>query len=129
MIKIIIDGNNFSNEEEFYTEIDKLLTKGLTWKTGHNLAAFNDLLRGGFGVHEHGKELDITWINASKSRKDLGYEETAKHWKDSLKICHENNIEIIKKKIFDAEHQVGETLFDKIIGIIQKRKCKLTIKD
>jgi RNAse (barnase) inhibitor barstar len=46
MKQITIDGNNFSNEEEFYTEIDKLLTKDLSWKTGHNLNAFNDLLRG-----------------------------------------------------------------------------------
>ena len=74
MKQIIIDGNNFSNEEEFYCEIDKLLTKDLGWKTGHNLDAFNDLLRGGFGVHEPGEELNITWINAAKSRNELGEE-------------------------------------------------------
>ena len=72
MKQIILDGNNFSNIEEFYDEIDRLLTKDLDWKTGHNLNAFNDLLRGGFGVHEYGEKLEITWINASKSRKDLG---------------------------------------------------------
>ena len=74
MKQITIDGNNFSNEEEFYTEIDKLLTKDLSWKTGHNLNAFNDLLRGGFGFHATGEELMITWINAGKSRKELGEE-------------------------------------------------------
>lgn len=72
MKQIILDGSNFSNEEEFYSEIDRLLTKDLGWKTGHNLNAFNDLLRGGFGVHEPGEELKITWINAAKSRKELG---------------------------------------------------------
>ena len=72
MKNITIDGKNFSNIEGFYSEIDKLLTKDLGWKTGHNLNAFNDLLRGGFGVHEPGEELNITWINAAKSRKDLG---------------------------------------------------------
>ena len=72
MKNITIDGNNFSNIEGFYSEIDKLLTKDLGWKTGHNLNAFNDLLRGGFGIHEPGEELNITWINAAKSRKDLG---------------------------------------------------------
>ena len=46
MKKIIVDGNKFSNEEEFYTEIDKILTSGLSWKTGHNLDAFEDILRG-----------------------------------------------------------------------------------
>ena len=72
MKNITIDGKDFSNIEGFYSEIDKLLTKDLGWKTGHNLNAFNDLLRGGFGVHEPGEELNITWINAAKSRKDLG---------------------------------------------------------
>ena len=36
---IIINGNNFSNLEGFYTEIDNILTQGLDWKTGHNLDA------------------------------------------------------------------------------------------
>ncbi len=36
--------------EGFYDEIDRVLTKDLDWKTGHNLNALNDLLRGGFGV-------------------------------------------------------------------------------
>ena len=72
MKQITIDGNNFSNEEEFYSEIDKLLTRDLSWKTGHNLDAFNDILRGGFGVHDPGEELIRTWVNAGKSRKELG---------------------------------------------------------
>ena len=44
MKEIIIDGNNFSDLEGFYCEIDKVLTRNLTWETGHNFAAFNDLL-------------------------------------------------------------------------------------
>ena len=39
-----IDGNNFSDLEGFYDEIDKILTKDLEWKTGHNLDAYNDFL-------------------------------------------------------------------------------------
>ena len=53
MREIIINGNNFSDLEGFYSEIDRILTKDLDWKTGHNLNAFNDLLRGGFGVHQY----------------------------------------------------------------------------
>ena len=74
MKEIIIDGNRFSDIEDFYTEIDRLLTRDLDWKTGHNLNAFNDLLCGGLGFHEYGEALHVTWINASKSKKDLGYE-------------------------------------------------------
>ena len=68
----ILDGNKFSNIEEFYNEIDTLLTKDLDFKTGHNLNAFNDLLRGGFGVHEFNEPITIKWINYNKSKKDLG---------------------------------------------------------
>ena len=70
----ILDGNKFSNIEEFYNEIDTLLTKDLDFKTGHNLNAFNDLLRGGFGVHEFNEPITIKWINYKKSKKDLGDE-------------------------------------------------------
>lgn len=72
MKTFILDGNNFSDMEGFYTEIDRLLTKDLEWKTGHNLNAFDDLLRGGFGVHEYNEPITIRWINYSKSKKDLG---------------------------------------------------------
>ena len=74
MKTFILDGNNFSNMEGFYCEIDKLLTKNLQWKTGHNLNAFNDLLRGGFGVHEYNEPITIRWINFDKSKEALGDE-------------------------------------------------------
>ncbi len=74
MKTFILDGNNFSDMEGFYCEIDKLLTKNLQWKTGHNLNAFNDLLRGGFNVHEYNEPITIRWINYEKSKKDLGDE-------------------------------------------------------
>ena len=74
MKEFILDGNKFNDMEGFYNEIDKLLTKDLEWKTGHNLDAFNDLLRGGFGVHEYGEPIIIKWINYEKSKKDLGKE-------------------------------------------------------
>ncbi len=73
MKEFILDGNNFDSLEGFYNEIDKLLTKDLSWKTGHNYDAFNDLLRGGFGVFDEGPIL-IKWLNYNKSKKDLGNE-------------------------------------------------------
>ena len=74
MKTFVLDGNNFTDIEGFYNEIDKLLTKNLQWKTGHNLSAFNDLLRGGFGVHEDNEPIKIKWINFDKSKKALGNE-------------------------------------------------------
>ena len=99
-------------------EIDKLLTRNLNWKTGHNLNAFNDLLRGGFGVHEYGESLRITWVNDSKSKIDLGYEATIDHWEKVLNVCHPTSQERVEKMIWDARNHVGQTLFDIIVGII-----------
>ena len=42
-----IDGARFSTLEGFYNEISQALIPGVDW--GHNLDAFNDILRGGFG--------------------------------------------------------------------------------
>lgn len=116
---IVIDGNNFCDEEGFYDEIDRLLTRDLDFKTGHNLNALVDILRGGFGVHEYGDPLKIRWINASKSRKDLGYEETRKHWEKILSRCHPSNIEHVKQMILDASNLQGDTLFDTITELIR----------
>jgi RNAse (barnase) inhibitor barstar len=68
---IIINGKNFSTPDEFYDEVDLVLTKNLDWQTGHNLSAFNDLLSGGFGVHEYGEAITLIWKNSSKSKVDL----------------------------------------------------------
>ena len=126
--KIIIDGNNFSNEEEFYNEIDKLLTKDVTFKTGHNLDALYDILKGGFGVHEYNEELEITWINASKSKIDLGYKETIKHWEKILKKCLSANKENINNKLQNAKRKTGPTLFEIIIDIIQDEELNHKLK-
>jgi len=70
----IIDGNNFSDLETFYNEVDRVLTKNLSFKTGHNLDAFNDILCGDFGVFNYTDTLKLIWTNFSKSRKNLGNE-------------------------------------------------------
>lgn len=71
-----INGDNLSDLETFYDEMDRVLTKDLNWETGHNLDAFNDLLRGGFGVFEYGEPVKIKWTNLSKSKLTLGKEQT-----------------------------------------------------
>jgi RNAse (barnase) inhibitor barstar len=69
---IIINGINFTDLETFYDEIDRVLTKNLDCQTGHNLDAFNDLLRGGFGVYEYEEPVKLVWTNFSLSKKKLG---------------------------------------------------------
>lgn len=68
---ITINADNFSTLDGFYDEIDNVLTRGLDWQTGHNLDAFNDLLRGGFGVHDYEEPINLIWQNSAKSKKDL----------------------------------------------------------
>ena len=114
--EFIINGNNFNNLEGFYDEIDKLLTKNC--KTGHNLAAFNDILRGGFGVHEYEEPILLKWINFNKSKKDFGYDTTIKYYETILKTCHQSNVEYIKGLLEKARQYIGETLLDIIIEII-----------
>ncbi len=70
-ISVMINGKNFSTIEGFYIEVDNVLTKDLEWQTGHNLDAFNDLLRGGFGVHEYEEPIKIVWASSEKSKKEL----------------------------------------------------------
>ena len=48
MMTYIIDGNSFSNLEGFFDEIDIIMTKGISFKTGHNLNAFRDILFGDY---------------------------------------------------------------------------------
>ncbi|HEX2609303.1 MAG TPA: barstar family protein [Flavisolibacter sp.] len=67
-----IEGTSFNNLEGFFDEIDRVLTKDLTWKTGHNMNALNDILRGGFGVHGYEEPLHLLWKHHRDSRAALG---------------------------------------------------------
>jgi RNAse (barnase) inhibitor barstar len=115
---IIFNADNFDDIETFYNEVDNTLTRNLNWKTDHNLDAFNDLLRGGFGIHEYGEPILIEWHNFSKSKIDFGYPATITHYKKILRYCHPTNISYIKEKLTLANKKQGLTLLDIIITII-----------
>jgi RNAse (barnase) inhibitor barstar len=130
--EVIIDGNNFNNIDEFFDEIDKVLTKDLDWKTGHNFNAFHDILKGGFGVHEYDEPILIKWINFQKSKNDFGYDATIKNYRNLLKTCHVSDKNYFKEMLKNAELHMGETLLDIIIDYINNSKkyehnCKLEI--
>jgi len=69
---VIIDGNNFCDMNEFYSEIEKNLCKNFTM--GRNLDAFNDVLRGGFEVHEYEETINLVWKNSEKSKNNFRLE-------------------------------------------------------
>lgn len=114
IITIEINGNNFSSLDEFFDEAQRVLTNDTNFRAGHNFDAFHDLLRGGFGVFEYGESAEFVWLNSEKSRRELGYEATARYYKKLLEKCHLSNRERILGKIKSAEMREGKTLFDMI---------------
>jgi len=126
-LKIVLDGAKFSNMEEFFAEMERLLTKDPDGRPGRSLDAFNDLLRGGFGVHAYGQGLEIQWVRSEKSRQDLGYPETALYWERALKRCHPSNQKTIQNRIEAARRGEGKTLFDLIVDIIQDEDHSCTL--
>ncbi|MFT4526289.1 MAG: RNAse (barnase) inhibitor barstar [Bacteroidia bacterium] len=71
-LTVTIDGNSFLSFIGFYKEAERALTKDLKYRTGGNLDAFNDLLSGGFGVHEYDEPIKLVWTSFQKSREHLG---------------------------------------------------------
>ena len=110
-----IDGERFSTLEEFYDEIDRVMHLE-PW--GHNLDAFNDILRGGFGTPEEG--FTIRWKNHRTSKERLGYPETARQLRLRLELCHPANRERVAAYLRDAEQGRGQTVFDWLVGIIRE---------
>lgn len=119
---IIINGDNFTDLESFYDEIDRVLTKDLDWDTGHNLDAFNDLLRGGFGIYEYEEPIKLIWKNISKSNTDLGLEATKKWYERKITENKIENQQFFTDKLKELTDKNGQTLFDIIIEIISELK-------
>ena len=120
--EILLDGNRFSTLAEFYDEVEEKLTKSLDWKIGRNLDAYNDVLRGGFGVHDYEEPLKLVWKNSGKSKVDLGYTETINHFGKLLQSCHPSNIHGVKANLENAKNGKGKTLFETIVDITGEHK-------
>jgi RNAse (barnase) inhibitor barstar len=111
-----IDGTRFSTLEEFYEETSSVLIPGAEW--GHNLDAFNDILRGGFGTPEEG--FILRWRNSKFSQHCLGYPETIRQLKKRLEMCHPSNRENVSKDLVAARNHEGPVVFDWLVEIIKK---------
>jgi len=110
-----IDGERFSTLEEFYGETDRVMHL-FSW--GHNLDAFNDILRGELGTPEGG--FTIRWKNHHTSRERLGYPGTIRQLRLRLERCHPANRERVAVYLSDAEQGRDQTVFDWLVGIIRK---------
>lgn len=111
-----IDGYDFATLQEFYDVVSRVVIPGADW--GHNLDAFNDILRGGFGTPEGG--FVLRWTNSKLSRDRLGYPETVRQLELRLTRCHPTNREWVAADLERARQRVGPTEFDWLIEIIKE---------
>lgn len=110
-----IDGERFSTLEEFYDEISRVLIPNVSW--GHNLDAFNDILRGGFGTPDDG--FILIWENSAVSKRRLGYPETVRILERRLDRCHSTARRSVKRQLRAAGNNKGATVFDWLVEIIR----------
>ncbi len=122
---ITINGNNFSDLNGFYDEIERVLTKNLGWRIGRNLDAFEDILYGtGYGVFEVTDSIKLVWENFSKSQVDLGLEETRKYYESIISNIdmEPENRSYFKEKFKELNLKKGKTLCEIIVEIISEKK-------
>ena len=110
-----IDSDRVSILEGFFGEVSRVLIPEATW--GHNLDAFNDILRGGFGTPEDG--FTIRWKNHALSRERLGYPETVRQLEIRLQHCHSSNRAHVARQLDQARAGNGPTVFDWLVEIIR----------
>jgi RNAse (barnase) inhibitor barstar len=110
-----IDGLDFSMLQEFYEVISRVLIPNAGW--GHNLDAFNDILRGGFGTPEGG--FILRWKNSQVSRQRLGYPETVQQLEIRLQRCDPTARAWVKRDQNQARKHIGPTAFDWLLEIVQ----------
>lgn len=112
--RLIIDGAAFDTLEGFFQHFSEIAVGGFRW--GHNLDAFNDVLRGGFGTPEGGFMLE--WREHARSRERLGYPETTRQLELMLQRCHPSNRPSVLSRLADARKGQGPTVFDWLVQII-----------
>lgn len=112
---ITIDGACFETLTQFFAHFQE---QALDRAWGHNLDAFNDVLRGGFGTPEDG--FILRWKNHHLSRSRLGHAETARVLRARLQTCHASNSEAVRQALAQAEASEGETIFDTLVTIIKR---------
>jgi RNAse (barnase) inhibitor barstar len=110
-----LDGTRISTLEEFFAEVSRVLIPGSEW--GHNLDAFNDILRGGFGTPEGG--FTIRWRHHAMTVARLGYAETVRQLELRLARCHPTNRAFVTDDLARARRGQGPTVFEWLLEIIR----------
>ena len=103
-----LDGSRFATLGEFFEEVSRVLIPGQPW--GHNLDAFNDILRGGFGTPSGG--FTISWKNHALPTERLAYHETVRQLERRLEGCHPESRDMVLGDLERARAHLGHTVFD-----------------
>lgn len=70
---VLLDGRDIHTMQQFFEQVQKQMVQN-DYHVGYDLNSFNDILWGGYGVHEYQEPLHIVWIFAKESREYLGEE-------------------------------------------------------
>ena len=122
MRTLVLDGSAFDDLDGFHDEVERKLTKGLDWRPAHNLDAFNDLLYGGFGVHEPHEPVQLIWRDSARSRDVLGWPATEAYWSSKVRTFHPNQRPIAEAKLAAARRREGQTIYELLCEIIRDHK-------
>ena len=113
---ITINGAEFTDLEGFFKNFQHRALLGTEW--GHNLDAFNDVLRGGIGTPEGG--FVLVWQHHALSRQRLGYAETARQLQRTLATCDSHNVASVRTDLAQALSNTGSTVYDWLLDIIHE---------
>jgi len=113
----VIDGSRFLDFEGFAREISPWIDRDTWWYGYGNLDAFDDVLAGGYGTPDCG--FVIRWIHSDLSRSALGHGATEQWLKRRLVRSRVGYSEDTIRRLDDARHGRGPTLFDYIVDIIR----------
>ncbi len=128
---VTIDGNNISDLDGFYDEIEKHLDKGeCPW--GRNLDSLDEIVQSNFNYTDN-PEFDvkeIVWLNAKTSEEKLGLDETVKWLTRKFDYNLDNKYQDgLKNKIELVKNKSVQTLFDIIIELFESNaNIKLIMK-
>lgn len=112
---VTIDGARFTDLSGFFDHFQERAGLGAAW--AHNLDAFNDVLRGGFGTPQGG--FVLLWQHHALSRQRLGYAETARQLRRMLATCDPHNRASVRRDIAQALSDKGSTVYDWLLDIIR----------
>jgi RNAse (barnase) inhibitor barstar len=113
----VLDGDRFDDLEGFFDELERVLQLR-HW--GRNLDALNDVL----GEHP----MTLRWLHAARSRRQLGFEETARWLAERVPRVHASNRAAFEARLADARRHRGETLFDTVLEVIRAHADHVTLE-